>query len=94
MGLETFHVEIARIADSFQTECGDELIAINARHAHALDQAKRSLESAGQKLAAGLATELVASDLRDALDAFGQISGKIDHEKILDQLFASFCIGK
>ena len=94
VGLETFHVEIARIADSFQIECGDELIAINARHAHALDQAKRSLESAGQKLAAGLATELVASDLRDALDAFGQISGKIDHEKVLDQLFASFCIGK
>jgi tRNA modification GTPase len=36
----------------------------------------------------------MASDLRGALDAFGQISGKVDNEKILDQLFASFCIGK
>ena len=52
------------------------------------------LASAGEKLAANEASELVASDLRVALDAFGQVSGKIDNEKILDQLFASFCIGK
>ena len=38
--------------------------------------------------------ELVASDLRGALDAYAQISGKIDNERVLDQLFASFCIGK
>jgi tRNA modification GTPase len=93
-GLESFHVEIEKMADSFQAECGDELIAINARHAHALEQANHCLDSAIQKLAGSIATELVASDLRGALDAFGQISGKIDHEKVLDQLFASFCIGK
>jgi tRNA modification GTPase len=93
-GFDSFHVEIAKLADSFQAECGDELIAINARHAHALEQANRCLESAGQKLGDGVATELVASDLRGALDAFGQISGKIEHEKVLDRLFASFCIGK
>jgi tRNA modification GTPase len=94
VGLDSFHVEIEKMADSFQAECGDELIAINARHAHALEQANRCLDSALQKLAGSIATELVASDLRGALDAFGQISGKIDHEKVLDQLFASFCIGK
>ena len=94
VGFDSFHVEIARLTDSFQTLCGDELIAISARHAHALEQASACLDSAGLKLSANLATELVASDLRGALDAFGQISGKIDHEKVLDQLFASFCIGK
>ncbi len=94
VGFDSFHVEIAKLADSFQAECGDELIAINARHAHALEQANLCLYSAGQKLGSGIATELVASDLRGALDAFGQISGKIDHEKVLDRLFASFCIGK
>jgi tRNA modification GTPase len=41
-----------------------------------------------------MASELVASDLRSALEAFGEISGKIDNEKVLDRLFATFCIGK
>ncbi len=93
-GFDLFHVEIAKLAEAFQADTGDEVIAINARHAHALEQATQCLQAATQKLDSGIATELVASDLRGTLDAFGQISGKIDHEKVLDQLFASFCIGK
>lgn len=93
-GLEFLHSEIVRLADGFQPAIGDELIAINARHAHALEQSTLGLESAHQKLERGEASELIASDLRDSLDAFGQISGKIDNEVILDRLFASFCIGK
>lgn len=93
-GLEELMSAITSVADSFQAETGDELIAINARHVQALSAAGECLDSAVQKLAAIEATELVASDLRGALDAFGQISGKIDHERVLDRLFASFCIGK
>jgi tRNA modification GTPase len=93
-GLEALHAAISGLAESFHVETGNELIAINARHAHALAQAREVLSSALTKLDAGDPTELVASDLRAALDAFGQISGKIDNERILDQLFASFCIGK
>lgn len=93
-GIEELQSVIARLADSFQVETGDELIAINARHSHALVQAKEALESAGLKLSDKADTELVASDLRCALDTFGEISGKVDNEKILDRLFATFCIGK
>lgn len=93
-GLEELRAAISALADSFRTDTGDEVIAINARHAHALGQAQVSLADAHRKLAAGEPTELVASDLRSALAAFGEISGRIDNERILDQLFASFCIGK
>jgi len=93
-GLEALQAAVTRLAESFHVEIGDELIAINARHSHALEQAKDCLITAGQKLAKNEPSELVASDLRVALDAFGQVSGKIDNERILDQLFASFCIGK
>ena len=93
-GLETLQAGIGRLADGFQNDTGDELIAINTRHADALEQARQGLESARHKLIEGVPSELVASDLRVSLAAFGQISGKIDNERILDQLFASFCIGK
>jgi tRNA modification GTPase len=93
-GIEALLDAVTRLADSFQMETGDELIAINARHAQSLTVASECLDSAAQKLATTEASELVASDLRGALDAFGQISGKIDNEQVLDRLFASFCIGK
>ena len=93
-GFDTLTAAIATLANAFHVEVGDELIAINARHALALDQARSALQSARTKLAAATPSEMVASDLRDALDAFGQIAGKIDNERVLDRLFASFCIGK
>jgi len=38
--------------------------------------------------------ELRAEDLRQAASAIGRITGRIDVEDILDDLFSSFCIGK
>ncbi len=93
-GFEALQAEIARLAVSFQPDCGDEMIAINARHAHALEQVTQYLDSATLKIVNKEPTELISSDLRGALDSFGQISGKVDNEQVLDQLFTSFCIGK
>ena len=93
-GLENLESEVIRLADSFQVQVGSELIAINARHAQALEDAQLCLESARGKLPEEKQRELMASDLRGVLEAFGRISGKIDNEKMLDRLFACFCIGK
>lgn len=93
-GLENLEAEVTSLAESFQVHVGSELIAINARHAQALEDAQRCLDLARRKVGGDDQRELVASDLRGALEAFGRISGKIDNEKMLDQLFSSFCIGK
>ncbi len=93
-GIEELQTEIIRRAEAFRQDTGEELIAINARHAHALTQAKECLGEALEKLTANSPVELLASDLRGALDAFGEIAGKVDNEQMLDQLFAHFCIGK
>jgi tRNA modification GTPase len=93
-GLDGLRDSIIKLADAFQADTGEDLIAINARHAHALGHAQQCLETAIQKLRDKTSTELVASDLRGALDAFGEISGKIDNEQVLDRLFSTFCIGK
>ncbi len=42
----------------------------------------------------GLAAELVAEELRSAADALGRITGRIDAEEVLGQIFGRFCIGK
>lgn len=93
-GFEGLSTALIRRADAFVAGIGSDMIAISARHAHSLTQAREGLDRACRKLLAGGAVELVASDLRSVLAAFGEITGKVDNERMLDQLFASFCIGK
>lgn len=93
-GMEELARRIDEQAEAFRVQIGSDVIAINARHMQALNRAKHALREAQEKLASPAPAELLASDLRDALFAFGEIVGKVDHEKMLDQLFANFCIGK
>jgi tRNA modification GTPase len=93
-GIDRLLAEIERLAAGLQTTVGEEEIAINVRHAHFLAEARACLGAAQAKIDEEGPAELVASDLRGALAALGEISGKVDNERMLDQLFASFCIGK
>jgi tRNA modification GTPase len=93
-GLDALLAELARLADGLQTTVGEERIAINVRHAHFLLESRACLAAALAKIEGDGPAELLASDLRGALNALGEISGKVDNERMLDQLFASFCIGK
>ena len=38
--------------------------------------------------------ELIAAELRTALDAIRRLEGEIDPEEVLDLVFGRFCIGK
>jgi tRNA modification GTPase len=93
-GCDDLVAAIVRHAESFRVEQNEDLVAVNARHAYALGQAIENLKTAAAGVAAPAPAELVASDLRSALDSFGEIVGRIDSEKMLDRLFATFCIGK
>jgi tRNA modification GTPase len=71
---------------------GDALVT-RERHRRALERCDESLRRA--ILALGTeGTELAAEDVRLALRALGEITGRVDVEAVLDRLFATFCIGK
>lgn len=93
-GIDELKARMDRLANAFATDTGEELVAVNARHAFALETAQNSLAAARVKISEGSPSELLASDLRAALDAFGEIAGRIDNEQVFDQLFSAFCIGK
>jgi len=38
--------------------------------------------------------ELLASELRQALDMLGRITGTISPDEVLGRIFSTFCIGK
>lgn len=62
------------------------------RHREAVEEAASCIGQALQALPDGI--ELASEDLRMASRALGRLRGHIDVERILDQIFAKFCIGK
>lgn len=74
---------------------GEHSVAINARHQASLHHARGALTAAIAVLTDPHgAPELAAIDLREALDALGEIPGKVDTEDLLGVVFSRFCIGK
>jgi tRNA modification GTPase len=73
---------------------GAEELVVSVRHAEAMARAAVALTEAVGHLKAPIQTELAAAQARAALDSLGEIVGRIDNERMLDKLFASFCIGK
>ncbi|MEJ2700412.1 MAG: hypothetical protein P8Z70_12240 [Desulfuromonadales bacterium] len=64
------------------------------RHRESLVRTRRSLERFQSGLEEQLSPELLALDLRDALEALGEITGETTPDEILERIFSRFCIGK
>ena len=69
--------------------------ATRARHRVAMQSATSDLQQAGDSLKSdSFAVELVATDIRSALGSLNHMIGAVGVEDILDEIFASFCLGK
>lgn len=95
-GIETLAAAIRRLA--LNSNSGDVPSAVIA-HAHqktSLEKAKESLQRAAEGLSGdtGMPPEIVALEIREAIDSIGEITGKTSNEAILDHIFSRFCIGK
>lgn len=85
---ELYAVITARVASALAQEEAPALT--RARHRKQIEEAHACIVRARNERAA----ELAGEDLRMALRALGQITGRVDVETILDAIFAEFCIGK
>ena len=69
-------------------------VMINSRHQDALQRARIATLRSAEALRADRTLELVALDLRIAVQAVGEIVGETTTEDLLDVVFSQFCIGK
>jgi tRNA modification GTPase len=72
----------------------DNAIVSNTRHYEALSNSLDALNSVEEAMLQGISSDLVASDIRQALYHLGTITGQIVNDDILDHIFKNFCIGK
>src|SRR5258708_1179042 len=69
-------------------------VMINSRHQEALKRARQAAQQTIEAMRSDLTLELVATDLRIAVNAIGEIVGRTTTEDLLDSIFSQFCIGK
>ena len=69
-------------------------IVTNIRHVHALEKALKSINSFIKEIDKKTPPEFLSVELRESLDAIGEIIGITTPEDILNRIFSNFCIGK
>jgi tRNA modification GTPase len=90
-GLRELEASIAqRVTDALGRE--EAPVLTRARHRRLVQEAQAALMRAIPALDVG--PELAAEDVRVAADQIGRLTGRIDVEDLLDEIFSSFCIGK
>ena len=93
-GIETLKDAIRELVWSGEIKAGMLQVMINSRHQDALNRARAAAQQTMDALRADATLELVAMDLRIAVNAVGEIVGKTATEDLLDSIFSQFCIGK
>lgn len=97
----TTGVGLASLANAVRATVGDPgkheeaFVAATAQRCRdSLISAAASLREAQRLVSVGGAEELLAAEIRTALNALGNVTGAIYTEDILDRVFSRFCIGK
>ncbi|TMV10744.1 tRNA uridine-5-carboxymethylaminomethyl(34) synthesis GTPase MnmE [Arenibacterium halophilum] len=91
-GVDSLVSYISNVLSSRSASAG---LAIRQRHRDAIRQASASLEKASALLLLGAGSyDIAAYELRHAVLALESLVGRIDVESLLDEIFASFCLGK
>lgn len=86
---------ITRIAAVLETRAASASSATHLRHRQAITRALNALDLARIEVMNGPdRAEIAAEELRSAIRALDSLVGRVDVEHILDEIFASFCIGK
>jgi tRNA modification GTPase len=93
-GIEPLKDAIKELVWSGEIKAEMSQVMINSRHQEALNRARAATVRTVEALCENHALELVALDLRIAVNAVGEIVGKTTTEDLLDVIFSQFCIGK
>lgn len=91
-GIETLKKELSSYVENLKTD--ENTVITNQRHFEALQKSLQSVRNVKKALTQSFHTELLAYELRYALEHLGEISGEFTNDEVLGNIFSKFCIGK
>ena len=91
-GIELLKPELSSYIQNLETQ--ESTVITNQRHYEALQKSLESVKRVESAITDGFHTELLAYELRSALEHLGEISGEFTNDEVLGNIFSKFCIGK
>lgn len=92
-GLEQLKEELLKYVESLKSG-DDQVVITNQRHFESLTKALDAVLQVKRAISQSFHTELLAYELRYALEYLGEISGQVTNDELLGNIFSKFCIGK
>ncbi|MBK43556.1 MAG: tRNA uridine-5-carboxymethylaminomethyl(34) synthesis GTPase MnmE [Flavobacteriaceae bacterium] len=93
LGINELKSELLDVVRLSKLDNNDTIIT-NARHYNALLDVSKCIKMIQKGLGNNISGDLLAIDIREALDNLGRITGEITSDELLGNIFSSFCIGK
>ncbi|GAB4530369.1 MAG: tRNA uridine-5-carboxymethylaminomethyl(34) synthesis GTPase MnmE [Anaerolineae bacterium] len=93
-GIQTLEDMLVELVFGGTVTAADTPLVSNPRHQASLKRALDHVQAAEGGHLGGLSPDLVAIDVREAVDALGEITGETASEDLLEAIFSNFCIGK
>lgn len=92
-GIEAVKSSLIHYIENLKSEESNTVIS-NQRHYEALQKSLDSVNRVEEAVSGNIHTELLAYELRSALEHLGEISGEFTNDEVLGNIFSKFCIGK
>lgn len=86
--------ELAALARARVQGAESGAVLTRERHRRALERAQEALLRALEAAQVGESHEFIALDLRLALEALGEVLGRVSVDDLLEEIFSRFCVGK
>lgn len=93
-GLDQLEAKIVEMVGIGELTVDDRPMLSRIRHKQALEESLSALNNFVDGLNNNLSEDLLVVDLRSALSALGEITGKSVSDEVIHGIFANFCIGK
>ena len=93
-GLDILLARLRQMAHNIDTVNSDVVAGTAARCRQSIYNAGESLQSALHLTGTNCAEELIAAEIRTALEELGKVVGAVYTDDVLDRIFSNFCVGK
>lgn len=90
MGIESLKEKLYQ--NSISLSSPNSLVLTNQRHIQALEKALNNIKNLND--ISNLSTDILAFELKRLWGILGKITGVSENEKIIDEIFSRFCLGK
>lgn len=92
-GLDELEAAVADLFPAGEASDAGGLLT-DQRQEEAAGRARDAVRRGAEALAAGLTPDAVLTDVEEALDALGELTGRTAKEEIVSRIFSRFCVGK